>query len=89
MVKHLETVKISKEMLEFDLECIELAGKLAIEEGDEPNDNEEETEINDKKEEDEIKQEDDLDEEIADLKNLKLTDKEPIVKKKPLIEELD
>lgn len=86
MVKHLETVKISKEMVGFDLECIELAGKLAIEEGD---DNEEEIEINDKKEEDEIKQEDDLDEEIADLKNLKLTDKEPIAKKKPLIEELD
>lgn len=88
MVKHLETVKISKEMVGFDLECIELAGKLAIEEGDEPNDNEEEIEINEKKEEDEIKQ-DDLDEEIADLKNLKLTDKEPIAKKKPLIEELD
>ena len=83
-------------MVGFDLECVELAGKLAIEQ--EEKENEEEEEENDQEEENlNEKQANDVDEKLIDFKTLRLVDKletkeeeEEITKtNRPLIEELD
>ncbi|RNA15731.1 SHQ1 -like protein [Brachionus plicatilis] len=75
----LQKIKVSKDMIDFDLECIELAGRLALKDSGSGSSEESQDEENDQNNEDWCLE--------KDVKKLTIkTDEKPV---KPLIEELN